>query len=192
MRIIIIPHWFNRICEESGVDSGDLLDIKKLLSILSMEDVCFYMLAQEYAPGIVPESLSNDFTYFSNFSMWQNIDDDQRQELVDRLQLIQKEHENDPNFPYALMWGGPGTEPPTDIRSSVNGRMSYRINHDKGFEDVYFAEPVTSSEGLQSTVLCYADTLRAKLGFCNPAKLAKLDSFRKFEKLIRTQARNGH
>lgn len=191
MRIIIIPHWLERIRKESDVRPGDLLDIKKLLSILSVDDVCFYMLCQEFLGDTIPRDIWDEFAQFPPFSIWKNVPDDKRQELVDRCQILAKEHANDDKFAFSLLFDGPGTDLPADYRSAYNGRVNFRLQEDLAFEGVHFAIPVTSPDPVNDTLLSYAQTLHTGLSYSSPLQLASLNTFKGYEKVIRTKVHSA-
>lgn len=61
MNLVFVPNWLRAPIQRNKVEMGVLLDVKKLLSILSKEDVAFYCLAQNMASHILPEALGTDF-----------------------------------------------------------------------------------------------------------------------------------
>lgn len=62
MKIVLVPEWLEKAVESRGADKTDLLDIEKLSSIVSLDDVAFYLELNEQLSRWIPNAICQTFS----------------------------------------------------------------------------------------------------------------------------------
>lgn len=62
MKVLYVPHWLKVALRGSNASKNVLLNVPELLSIVSQEDVGFYIYLNLYGQDLVPEVVRDTFT----------------------------------------------------------------------------------------------------------------------------------
>lgn len=96
MKLVIIPAWLERVVKENSLGINSCLDIKSLESILSKEDLAFYIFLNTHANKIFIQPIAETF---SNQVLLEKLSLEEREEYYNLMEQFAIKYNETPRIP---------------------------------------------------------------------------------------------